>query len=317
VVDVMWVSAAASAPGAIDSGYEYTGAPWIQSLSTWAVVPIAWYGEYAADAESHVATNPEFPYFYDAFDSVDFTISPPPAPTISGPDTLWWFDGEDSEYWGEDEDGPSFPIRITLTSSQADTQWSIVSGSDKITLTTTQGPQTTIVSLAPSGVLGDIEVQATTAGGSTQKNVTVRVPHYLDPIGTATTSCDITFGYLTLTRYQIRDQFGTVLSGRLPINEKWTTPLVIDYMGSNWRLGTEVGATTNVAAQFGDTIGAENVFLPPNPWPLCMGETTDIVHWGQDWRVGSSTIGSGRRVQRNVLQKDLGQGIHRNVVSPP
>jgi hypothetical protein len=40
------------------------------------------------------------------------------------------------------------------------------------------------------------------------------------------------------------------------------------------------------------------------------------MHWGQTWRVESTTVGTGQRVQTDVIQKDVGRAEHLNIVTP-
>jgi hypothetical protein len=53
------------------------------------------------------------------------------------------------------------------------------------------------------------------------------------------------------------------------------------------------------------------------PTPTCDPNSVDkVMHWGQTWRVGSTTVGTGQRVQTDVIQKDVGRAEHLNIVTP-
>ena len=160
-----------------------------------------------------------------------------------------------------------------------------------------------------SSAVDDVVVRVTnTAGETSDHSITTRIPHSLDP-GMITNLCDGTWGYLTLIRYTILDQLGTALSTDVPLNEQWTTSVVADYSGTNWRRDIERGMTS-VGGSFADSVGGENLSLPPTPTPTCNGNTQPIQHWGQSWQVGSLTIGAGVGVQTNTLRKMLGIAGH-------
>lgn len=230
--------------------------------------------------------------------------------TISGSTVLYSFNGATPSGW---------PTSATLTSSGgASTTWTLVSGSDKVSLSTTQGAQTTVNS-APAGVsasLGDVVIRASANGATAEHQMTERTPYSLAP-GTVSTTCDPTWAYVTLLNYTILDQFGATLPAgiSLPLNEQWTTGVVDDYPKNNWGRGSAVGTTTSTGA-FSDGIQGER--SNRRPQPTCDPFSAQPVqHWGQAWQIGSLTIGAGKQVQTNTLQKNLGRALHTNVVTPP
>jgi len=109
------------------------------------------------------------------------------------------------------------------------------------------------------------------------------------------------------------DNLSAALASSVGVNEKWTTPVVADFSGTNWRRGSEGGVNTDASApsQFNDLIGGENLALPPVPVPDCSGDATPVDHWGQAWGVGSSTIGlanvNGVLVQNDTIRKSKGK----------
>ena len=211
---------------------------------------------------------------------------------------------------------------IVLTSSRgSSTSWSIVSGSDKVSLSSSGGGQVTLLSTpaAVSAAIGDIVIRATSGAETADHAITERTPYSLQSSAGDVTIADATYTYMTTIEYRILDQFSTVLPFiALPINEQWTSAVVDDYPKNNWRRGTAGGLTILPAdaSRFVDGIGGEIPSRRPTP-VLDPASTTAIQHWGQAWQIGSTNIGVGRRVQTNLLQKNIGRALHTNIVSPP
>ena len=238
---------------------------------------------------------------------VDSTVSV--KPTITGPTTLWWFHGETPT---------GYATQITLTTSCSGTswQWNVTSGSSKVTLGTNGSCSITVTSAASSGTEGDVAITATVAGiTSDAHHLTVRAPYDLLP-DTLNHQVDPDFAYITHINYTIRDQFTTQLPSGVPVNEQWTTGIVSDYSGMNWTRGNPTGFTPSIA-YFADIIQGEISSRTPTPSaPTSPLGTTKVYHWGQDWYIGSTSPGSGRRVQSNTLQKYTDHATHENIVSP-
>jgi len=248
---------------------------------------------------------------YQPIHDFNFTIN---SLAITGQTDLWWFNGESpSEY----------DLSITLTSSAGSpTQWEIVAGTDKVTMSVSNGTQTTLTStgIAFSGSVGDILVRASAANETADFAVTSRKPNRLLPVSQSYVCDDSepSYGYRSIVLYVMQDQLTNDLPRGVPVNEQWTTGPVSDYHNpeTNWRFGTEVGQITEDAV-FTDEIGGEWPGLPAIPLPTCDGNSEPIQHWGQSMQVGSVTIGSGVTVQTDTLQKLRGRALHTNVVSPP
>jgi hypothetical protein len=129
----------------------------------------------------------------------------------------------------------------------------------------------------------------------------------------ATTSCDGTYGYQTSIDYTVQDNLLDTLPAQVGVNEAWTTDIVPDYMGTNWRRIDAFGFNMPDST-FADNIqGEASGFVPA---ASCTGDAVAVQHWGQEWRVGSTTSGSGRRVQTNTLQKYTQHAEHTNPTSP-
>lgn len=236
---------------------------------------------------------------------------PPDPPVISGPNTVWWFNGQTVS-------GYATSITLTASAGGATVAWSFYAGSDKVSLTP-NGNQATVTSTgtAWSSASGDIRITAS-AGGQTsdQFAVTALRPRKL-VAGTITDSCNSTFGYESQVNYTIQDNLQHSLSASVPLNEQWTTSVVPDYSGTDWRRGDEGSVTTDVGnpAAFFDRIQGET--SSHTPTAVCDNSSTVAVqHWGQSWRVGSTSIGSGALVQTDAIQKYANRGRHTNITSP-
>ena len=244
-----------------------------------------------------------------SYEYVQPTVPMNVRPVISGPNTVWYFNGF----------SPSgYATSIQLTSSGgSNTTWNITGGANKISLSATTGSSTTITSSgsAFSSAVGDISVTATASGQTSAPfPITSRTPYSLSP-GSIQTSCDSTYGYSTFITYTIQDQLLTPLPSGVPLNENWTTAVVNDYSGANWTRQVP-GNLTTTGSTFADHIEGMNLSASPKPVPTCNGSSTAVQHWGQEWLIGSLTIGSGTLVQTDTLQKYIGYAAHLGIVSP-
>jgi hypothetical protein len=52
------------------------------------------------------------------------------------------------------------------------------------------------------------------------------------------------------------------------------------------------------------------------PTAGCNEPHAAVQHWGQEWRVGSTTHGMGKRVQTDTLQKYTEKADHTVITSP-
>ena len=214
-------------------------------------------------------------------------LGPPPL-QVTGPNVVWWFDGAQP---------PGYSTRITLQSTGgSQTQWQVVNGADKVVLSGTTGATTQVSSTgtAFSQNAGDIRIRATSGQQTFDFNLTTRTPYRLDP-GTVTHQCHATLGYEVFIRYTVLDQLGTALPNGVSANEQWNTPWIADYFGTDWRESTAGGITVSTAT-FADNIQGELATMTPQP--TCNpNSTTPVRPVGQEWRIGSVTLGVGRHVQ--------------------
>jgi hypothetical protein len=231
----------------------------------------------------------------------------PPPPTISGPQTVWWFNGQNPSGYG---------TSITLQSSGgSSTTWSVSGNTAAVHLSTTSGASTTVTASSTvwSATEGDVQITATANGQSSQPfAITTRKPYKL-VAGTIQHTCDTTYGYSDFLNYTIDDQLSAPLPSGIPINENWTTGVVADYSGANWRR-IDPGKETTSGPGFADQIAGEAAGFIPTA--VCSGSGVKVQHWGQDWYVGSLTLAAGVRVQSDVIQKYIDHALHQSIVSP-
>ncbi len=230
-------------------------------------------------------------------------------PTISGPNTVWYFANLTVS---------GYATSITLTSSGgSSTTWNITAGANEITVSSFTGSSINVLSsgTAFSSSIGDVKLTATANGQTSSPfSITTRTPNRL-VAGTIQNNCDSTWGYVTFLDYTIQDQFQSALPADVPVNEIFTTDVINDYSGTNWIRGTAGGSNTT-GADFSDEIGGQDLNSSPVPVPTCDGNSTAVHHFGQDWRVGSLATGFGRRVQTDTLQRYIGHAAHTSIVSP-
>ncbi len=149
------------------------------------------------------------------------------APTISGPDTVWYFNGQSPS---------AYPTSVTLTSSAGAGTWSVTSGSTRINLSTTSGATTTVT---PSGshfsaTQDDTCVTVTVSGiASSPFCLTVRTPWRLVSNPTVSnTSSDSQYGYATVIGYDLHDNLDVLVPQDILWNEVVGTAQNLN--GSNW-----------------------------------------------------------------------------------
>ncbi len=232
-------------------------------------------------------------------------------PTISGPNAVWWFNGQTPT-------GYATSINLTATFAGATSyQWNITSGSDKITLSNATSQTATVVGSALSASSGDVSVTVTVNGSVTSAafTLTVRGPKTLVP-GSIQHQADSSYGYVSSIGYTIRDNLNQNLSN-VGVNES-LGPVMNDYPNTSWVAAPPTGYTPT-GATFADIITGQAVSPPPYPFPNAPSSplgTTAVHHLAQSWFVGSTTPGSGGRVQTDTLQRYVDHAAHLNIVSP-
>jgi hypothetical protein len=247
-------------------------------------------------------------------DTVEESDSEPQdvTPVISGPTTLWWFNGANPG-------NANMPVSIQLTtqSGAASYSWTATANAGKVSLSNTATNTVTVTSVAMSGQVGDVKITVTVNGmASNEYAITVKAPNQLNRTNIQHTS-STNFGYLTEITYTIRDQFNALIgAGNIPVNEDFTGTAVPDFSGTNWTITADKGFTLPNPI-LSDIIEGENVTKNPTPQaPQNPLGSTKVVHWGQDIYVGSTTVGSGKKVQTARFQKYRDHADHENVSSP-
>ena len=233
-------------------------------------------------------------------------------PTISGPNTIWWFEGQSPA---------GYATSITLTSSGGtSTTWAVTAGGDKVSLSSTSGSSITVTSTgtAFSSAPADITITATANGQTSSPfSITTRKPDRLASPQTRP-FCDSFYGYSDMISYEIRDQLNTVVPTAITWNEQFTSPCLQDNPQGNWcsyGLPTESGDVGTILVDMIQGPGLNNT-TPPNPTPVCVGDSTQQQHWAQEFWVGSATPGVGVRVQTDNLVRFTNHAEHQNIVSP-
>lgn len=250
-------------------------------------------GDYKGTATYGVQDDTTTPWveYYPNYKESHWTVKP----IISGPTTVWWFNGASPA---------NFPTQITLSSDAGSaTAWAVSQGATKVSLSAPSGSQTaasstgSVFSTAP----GDINITATSQGVTSDPYaITSRRPKSLQKLE-STTVCDGMFGYDTEVPYTVYDSLFEIIEAVIPVSENWNAPVVFDYAGSGWSRGLEKGGSTDASGMFHDTITGQ--LAGHAPLATCSGAPVAVMHWGQEWRVGSSATGVGASVWTGTLRK--------------
>jgi len=168
--------------------------------------------------------------------------------------------------------------------------------------------------------LNDVKVKVTANGPNGQTSdefsITIKAPYRLEPQSSEDRP-NADFGYETEIKYLIQDQFENLIgAGNMKINEDFTGNAEPDFPPPmNWTM-TDDKAFTISNPILSDIIQGENV-LNHTPTPQTPhGGNTKVVHWAQAIYIGSDTVGAGRKVQTDTLQKYLDHAAHEGIVSP-
>jgi len=251
----------------------------------------------------------------------DSPVPPQPVqlPKISGPATVWWFNGKNPN-------AGQYPISITLTSSAgAPTRWSLQQPDAKVNLSATSGASIQVTSTGQyySGNVGDISITAldpATNIKSSPFTITSRTPWKLVflPAQSATTPLSGN-GYLSELAYDLIDQLSSVIPQSVTWNETVTNTQ--SQNGSNWgnyAIQTSPGDTGPLIDRLSGP-GVNNS-PPPYPTPTYHNPATGTTPYRvatQNIKVGSDMTG-GVFVQQDTLTYYLDQGGgHTGIIIPP
>jgi len=230
---------------------------------------------------------------------------------------VWWFNGQEPA---------DYTTKITLTAKPAGEKqytWTATKGNTLVQLDGKASPVNTAVNTVtvtgtgPSKAKNDVEITVTVNGTTSGPlKLTVMAPHTLKFLKNDD-AANATYAYETQVHYEIQDNFGTVLPKDVPLNEQFTTGVVNDFRGADWRRGPEGGATVKPSDWF-DNIQGEVATMTPVPQaPQAPLGNVAVDHWDGRWQIGSETIGSGVRVQTNRWQKYRDHARHTEIKSPP
>ena len=240
-------------------------------------------------------------------------------PTISGPNTLWWFNGLSAGVAG-------YSNQITLTASSGGNgtsyQWAISADSTKVSLSPSTSATVQVTSIGQSTTANDVSITVTVGGQTSSPfNLTVRAPYTLgtDPNHpTPVYGQDPQYVWNIYIYYYILDNQLTPMSTSVSANENWTSGAVSDYPNETWGIGVTGCGTTSSStpAEAWDFI--QGAFLGNYPAPVYNTQQNGpaVVHWGEEIRVGTCTIGAGPRVQTNTLQKYTDHAAHTGITTP-
>ncbi len=239
-------------------------------------------------------------------------------PGISGQTTLWWFFNENP---------PNYATSVTLTATPAGAvsySWQVVNGTAQVqffdgsTSIVTTTNQVVVKSINSSGNPNDIGIKVTVRGSTSNEFRMTSLTPWEFALNSATHVPHATRGYVSTYTYTVRDQFQNILPSDVPYNEKFTSGVRIDYPGTNWGFPAGFGAVQPPNNMF-DTMAPPEYspfVTPAAVHPGAPDAFVQVANRDQEWYVGSTVSGSGRRVQTNLQRYYLGFAEHQMVVSP-
>jgi hypothetical protein len=192
-------------------------------------------------------------------------------------------------------------------------------GGSKVTIQGQGTDELTLTSAGRSDSANDVGVQVSVDSQvSDQFNITILAPHSLVQ-HSLTDAVSGTFGYSTTIVYRLRDQFTTNLPSNraMDVNEDFTTGVITDFAGMNWRQANEVGGHYFSSTFIQEFMEGEQSSRTPTPQaPQNPLGSTAVCHWNQSINIGTQTVGQGRTVQTNVQQKYRDHARHTNITTP-
>ncbi len=237
-------------------------------------------------------------------------------PTISGPNTVWWFNEENP-------DATDYPVSVTLKSSGgSSTSWSVTQADAKVILSSTSGAQITVTSSGThfSGSVGDVSVTAKANGvSSVPFAMTARTPWELVSRGAPQTSCySSPETYTSTVSYDLHDNLNGLMSSSVDWNE--VLGAQVSENGSNW-------GSYAVVQSAGSTDPVQDMLAPPqlnvnpapSPKPTCTGANSGTTRYRsipQNISVGTVGNGAGVHVQSDTLGYYVDHGQHDSIQIP-
>ena len=274
------------------------------------------------------------------------------APVISGPNTVWWFDGAKPS---------GFVTSITLTAepttcgtaSCGPYHWKVVSGANQVKLSsaTTSSNTVTLTGVRPSAPktgMNKIQIEVTEkiGGPSHPLKLTVLEPYKAVPKtippddpngGSRTSKTDTHTWYISHLPYEIVDQFGKPLGKDLPLREHFTSGVTEQCANCNWLRPVETGSSgKGNEGVIVDTITGQTNYISPHgkpvlavPQPDCptgncgkssLGTSKTRAHCykGEIFIGDGTSTGApkGVRVMEMIWQRFEDHARHCNILSP-
>lgn len=277
------------------------------------------------------------------------------APFVSGPSQVWWFGGAKPPAYSTEIQlyaGPSGfgPYDWKVTDGEKDVK--LVKGSypNEIQVEGTEMSPGTDKGGKKGNVLVTVSAEAygVRSGPSNPWPLTVLAPYRAEalpipldqpkPNPKGRDSCDVTMNeywwYVSTLPYKVLDQFGTQLTGNLPVREHFLTDPK-DYPTSNWIRTAEDGGDSPNGGIIKDTIQGQPNFVnsfctaKANPPALCPSNDCDkpsvgyrslvLQCWNGEVWVGSTDFGPGKGLKIMTLtwERFLDHARHCAIESPP
>ena len=234
---------------------------------------------------------------------------------------------------------------LTASSGGSDYSWTITSGTtyaqfsnNSATIDTNSKDTVVIMPSADPGAASPmvsvtVKVKSKTGTATSDPiNLSVRKPYQLQPkpigISNAVDAVDKDYGYVSYIHYRILDQTMAVLPAPISLNEHFTSGLMNDYAGANWRFPDDCGSKHVCTGAFdpndfydqvqGESLAvAKGVLAVPVPQnPQAPLGATAVDHWSGTWSIGDDHPGKGVQVQSDNWQKYRDHARHTNIVSP-
>jgi hypothetical protein len=236
----------------------------------------------------------------------------PAKPGISGPQTVWWFNGTNPNAF-------AYPISVTLTSTAgSSTSWSVSQADAKVSLSSTTGTQITITSTGThfSKKIGDITITATANGAASDPfTMTAKTPWKLVSNSRTTYCYSSPQTYKTEISYDLIDNLSTTLSSDIYWNESVGSEACEN--GSNWckyAIQTSPGSTSPLT----DYLSPPDLNIGAAPPPTCTGQESGTTRYRSIPQViyaGSDSSG-GVQAQSDKLGYYMDHGQHDSIQSP-
>ncbi len=197
--------------------------------------------------------------------------------------------------------------------------WTITANGQKLSLGCSVCDMNTVTSKEPSDAIGDITIVFDIGGFRSQPlGFTVNAPHRMASETPHVKDDLYQDGWWSYIFYRAFDLFNNTMSS-VALNESFGA--FVNDQDNNWAKPVARGLSGYSQWDFVDNMYMYNcpsckpeIQNPPKP-PIPLGNSA-VDHASQAWRIGSSTVGSGVRVQNNTHQRFQDHGRHTNIVSP-